>query len=62
MLGLASKTLNELADSADIIAESKQGYNYGLVADAKCFRLSRTAKNQKDFEISNLSDWKGSEN
>ena len=33
-----------------------------MVADAKCFRLSRTAKNQKDFKVSNLSDWRGSEN
>ncbi len=61
-LGMASRALDERADSADIIAESKIGYNYSLVADAKCFRLSRTAKNQKDFKVSNLSDWRGSEN
>ena len=24
---------------------------YSLVADAKAFRLSRTAKNQKDFKV-----------
>ncbi len=62
LLGLASRALDERADSADILAESISGYNYSLVADAKCFRLSRTAKNQKDFKISNLSDWRGSEN
>lgn len=62
LLGLASKVLAERADSADILAESISGYNYSLVADAKCFRLSRTAKNQKDFKVSNLSDWRGSEN
>ncbi len=61
-LGLKSKALNSRADSADIIAESVCGYSYSLVADAKCFRLSRTAKNQKDFKISNLSNWRGSEN
>jgi len=61
-LGLASRALDERADSADILAESISGYNYSLVADAKCFRLSRTAKNQKDFKVSNLSDWRGSEN
>lgn len=61
-LGLVSRALDERADSADILAESKSGYNYSLVADAKCFRLSRTAKNQKDFKVSNLSDWRGSEN
>lgn len=61
-LGMASRALDERGDSADIIAESRAGYNYSLVADAKCFRLSRTAKNQKDFKVSNLSDWRGSEN
>ncbi len=61
-LGMASKALDERGDSADIIAESRAGYNYSLVADAKCFRLSRTARNQKDFKVSNLSDWRGSEN
>lgn len=61
-LGMASRALDERADSADIIAKSRAGYNYSLVADAKCFRLSRTAKNQKDFKVSNLSDWRGSEN
>ena len=62
LLGLASRALDERGDSADIIAESKSGYHYSLVADAKCFRLSRTAKNQKDFKVSNLSDWRGAEN
>lgn len=33
-----------------------------MVADAKCFRLSRTAKNQKDFKVANLSSWRGAEN
>lgn len=61
-LGMASRALEERGDSADIIAESRAGYNYSLVADAKCFRLSRTAKNQKDFKVSNLSDWRGAEN
>lgn len=62
MLGLAARALDERADSADILAESVSGYNYSLVADAKCFRLSRTAKNQKDYKVSNLSDWRGAEN
>ncbi len=62
MLGLDAKALDERADSADIIAESTNGYNYSLVADAKCFRLSRTAKNQKDYKVGNLSSWRGSEN
>jgi len=62
LLGLASRALDERADSADIIAQSSSGYQYSLVADAKCFRLSRTARNQKDFKVSNLSDWRGAEN
>lgn len=62
LLGLASRALDERGDSADILAESISGYHYSLVADAKCFRLSRTAKNQKDFKVSNLSDWRGYEN
>lgn len=62
MLGLAARALDERADSADILAESISGYRYSLAADAKCFRLSRTARNQKDFKVSNLSDWRGSEN
>lgn len=62
MLGLAARALDKRADSADILAESISGYRYSLVADAKCFRLSRAARNQKDFKVSNLSDWRGSEN
>lgn len=61
-LGLAARALDERADSADILAESIEGFNYSLVADAKCFRLSRTARNQKDFKVNNLSDWRGAEN
>ena len=38
MLGLKSKSVNERADSADVIAESVH-YKYSLVADAKCFRI-----------------------
>ena len=56
-LGLKSIVLNERADSADVIAESKI-HGYTLVADAKAFRLSRTAKNQKDFKVSALSSWR----
>lgn len=56
-LGLKSAVLRERGDSADIIAESEI-FGYTLVADAKAFRLSRTAKNQKDFKISVLSVWR----
>jgi hypothetical protein len=33
-----------------------------LVGDAKTFRLSRTAKNQKDFKVSALDSWKQGNN
>ncbi len=56
-LGLKSSVLRERSDSADVIAESKF-WGYALVADAKAFRLSRTAKNQKDFKVSALSSWR----
>ncbi len=59
-LGLKSKAIDERGNSADIVSESLHGYT--LVADAKTFRLSRTAKNQKDFKISALSKWRGMEN
>jgi len=60
-LGLKSSVLHERSDSADVIAESKF-FNYTLVADAKAFRLSRTAKNQKDFKVSALSSWRKDNN
>lgn len=58
MLGLESSIITERADNADIIAQSTI-YGYKLVADAKYFRLSRTAKNQKDFKIDALNKWRG---
>lgn len=60
-LGLSSNAVKERGNSADIVAESNI-YGYTLVADAKTFRLSRTTKNQKDFKIDALSNWRGSRN
>jgi type II restriction enzyme len=40
------------------VAKSKF-HGYSLVGDAKSFRLSRTAKNQKDFKVKSMADWKG---
>lgn len=54
-LGLASLVLTERADAADVEAVGK---TYSLVGDAKVFRLSRTAKNQKDFKIEAMHGWK----
>jgi len=47
-IGLKSAVITARADAADVQA---RGGGYSLVADAKAFRLSRTAKNQKDFKV-----------
>jgi hypothetical protein len=54
-LGLKSLVLTERADAADVESFAK---NFSFVADAKAFRLSRTAKNQKDFKIQAMDGWK----
>ena len=54
-LGLKSLVLKERADAADVEVFAKK---YSFVADAKAFRLSRTAKNQKDFKIQAMDGWK----
>lgn len=58
-LGLKSAVNTERSDAADVTAESKMGHRYSLVADSKCFRASRTARNQKDYKIPSLSAWRG---
>ena len=54
-LGLKSLVLSERADAADVEAFAK---DFSFVADAKAFRLSRTAKNQKDFKVQAMDGWK----
>jgi type II restriction enzyme len=54
-LGLKSLVLKERADAADVEFFAK---DYSFVADAKAFRLSRTAKNQKDFKVQAMHGWK----
>ncbi len=54
-MGFNSVVLSERADHADVDVIGKQ---YDFVADAKAFRLSRTAKNQKDFKIEAMAEWK----
>lgn len=55
-MGIKSEVIEERADSADVAGRTN---NYTLVGDAKAFRLSRTAKNQKDFKVTALSEWRG---
>lgn len=57
-LGLRSSVNRERANCADVVARS-DAYGYSLVGDAKAFRLSRTAKNQKDFKVKSMVDWRG---
>jgi len=54
-LGLKSLVIKERADVADV---EVFGHGYSFVADAKAFRLSRTAKNQKDFKVQAMHRWK----
>jgi len=56
-LGLNSMVIQERADAPDVKGESPGRYT--MVGDAKGFRLSRTAKNQKDFKVEALNDWRG---
>ena len=54
-VGLNSVVLSERADAADVEVVVK---DFSFVADAKAFRLSRTAKNQKDFKVQAMDGWK----
>ncbi len=54
-MGFTSLVLRERADSADVECVCD---DYSFVADAKAFRMSRTAKNQKDFKVLAMDNWK----
>ncbi len=54
-MGFNSVVLKERADVADVECLND---DYSFVADAKAFRLSRTAKNQKDFKVQAMDSWK----
>ncbi len=54
-MGFQSLVLKERGDVADVECVND---DYSFVADAKAFRLSRTAKNQKDFKIQAMDGWK----
>lgn len=61
LLGLRAGVNRERANAADVTGKSDT-YPYSFVADAKVFRLSRTAKNQKDFKVKSMADWRGDHN
>jgi len=54
-VGLTSMIITARSDAADVQARCGR---YSLVADAKAFRLSRTAKNQKDFKVQAMDGWR----
>lgn len=54
-IGLSSVVLKERSGVADVECVCDE---YSFVADAKAFRLSRTAKNQKDFKVQAMVSWK----
>ena len=54
-MGMESLVITERADAADVECITS---DYSFVADAKAFRLSRTAKNQKDFKVQAMDNWK----
>lgn len=56
-IGLSSQVITGRAGTADVECVDNN-YNYSFVADAKAFRLSRTAKNQKDFKVQAMNTWK----
>lgn len=53
--GMKSLVMTERADAADVEVFAN---GFSFVADAKAFRLSRTAKNQKDFKVQAMDGWK----
>ena len=58
-LDIEAQVLGARSNSADVFGKAK---TYTLVGDAKTFRLSRTAKNQKDFKVNALDNWKQDNN
>jgi len=58
-LGIKSSVLGARGNSADVYGETE---TYTIVGDAKTFRLSRTAKNPKDFKVDALDSWRKENN
>lgn len=57
-MNLEAQVLTQRADCADVIAQSHY-HKYSLVGDAKAFRLSRTARNAKDYKVISMDKWRG---
>jgi HindIII restriction endonuclease len=57
-MGIPAQVLRTRGNSADVFGQAE---DYTIVGDAKAFRLSRTAKNQKDFKVASLDAWRRSD-
>ena len=63
-IGYSAEAIKARGNNADVFAYTKKIENEKekirnvLVADAKCFRITRTARNQKDFKVTALSEWR----
>lgn len=57
-MNLEATVLTQRADCADVVAQSHY-HKYSLVGDAKAFRLSRTARNAKDYKVTSMNNWRG---
>ena len=57
-MNLEATVLTQRADCDDVVAQSHY-HRYSLVGDAKAFRLSRTARNAKDYKVNSMAIWKG---
>ena len=57
-MNLEATVLTQRVDCADVVAQSHY-HRYSLVGDAKAFRLSRTARNAKDYKVNSMAIWKG---
>lgn len=55
LVGMKTRLCEERGDYADVVGELD---DYIVVADAKGFRLSRTALNPKDYKIEAMNGWR----
>lgn len=60
-MNLEAIVLTQRADCADVVAQSHY-HRYSLVGDAKAFRLSRTARNAKDYKVAAMDSWRKDNN
>ena len=58
-MGFGSFVLKKKCDSADVEVFSDK---FNFISDAKAMRMSRTAKNQKDFKVQAMDGWKRGKN